>query len=55
MESKRLIGGCAGEWDIALEFEPRDLWVGVYWCRNRNQCDIWICIIPCFPIHLNWF
>jgi hypothetical protein len=34
---------------IALLFEPRDLWVGVYW-ETRHGLEVYVCIVPCFPI-----
>ena len=47
--------------DITLEFKLEDLWVGAFWKRQNVQItdhtichntDIWICIIPCFPLHI---
>lgn len=44
-----------------LEFEPRDLWIGIYWDINHSKehttygfryLHIYICIIPCFPLHI---
>lgn len=43
-----------------IKFEPRDLWVGVYWDREQvpgphyDITHVYICLIPCFPIHLTW-
>lgn len=40
-------------------WEPRDLWVGVYWttCSKivGDTLDIYICLLPCLPIKLQWF
>lgn len=42
------------EWEI--KFEPRDLWIGVYWNKPiETQLNIYICIIPCVPICLIWW
>lgn len=44
--------------DIELLFEPRDLWIGLFWdwrpCKYlcKDSLNIWICIIPMFPIHI---
>lgn len=48
---------------VRLLFEPRDLWVGVYWDRedigSANGlfgCDwrVYICVVPMLPIRISW-
>ena len=43
-----------GEWTykVNIEFKKEDCWIGIYWRRKINSLNIWICIIPCFPIHI---
>ncbi len=43
--------------DIILKFEPRDIWVGVYWKRSTilKRLDFWICIVPMVPLHIRWW
>lgn len=41
------------QWKIQIKWEPRDLWVGLYWTRERNERNLWalyLCLVPCFPI-----
>ncbi len=38
-------------WSLQLEWKPQDLWVGVYWKNQPYRIDIWVCLLPCFPIH----
>ena len=35
---------------VRVEFVPRDLWVGAYWKPGH----LWLCLLPCLPIHLDW-
>ena len=42
----RLIPGTCRQWRI--EYKRADEWLG----RYVDGSDTWICIIPCFPIHL---
>jgi hypothetical protein len=40
---------------IRIKFEPRDLWIGVYWTRYFNDFSpvfafVYICIVPTFPV-----
>ena len=43
-----------------IEFEPHDLWVGVYWRRyyirgwDLWQYQVYICLLPMFPLHLQF-
>jgi hypothetical protein len=50
-------------WRARLLFEPRDLWIGVYWTGVNKSSPpgvdprylIYICIVPCFPIRVELF
>ena len=42
-------------WHAQFEFKPRDLWIGAYWKRIGNCVDVWICFLPCLPLHLSWW
>ena len=35
-----------------LIFEPRDLWVGVFWDRKADGLHIYITAIPTLALHL---
>jgi hypothetical protein len=37
---------------IRLEWQPADLWIGVFWQRSGEVLHLWIGILPCLPIHL---
>lgn len=41
---------------VEVKFEPRDLWVGVYW-DHRIQgrlLRIYVCLVPCLPLVLTF-
>lgn len=38
---------------ISLEWKLQDFWIGAFWKRGYEQFDLWICIIPCLPIHFS--
>jgi hypothetical protein len=40
-----------------LEFKVQDLWIGAFWNNGRDDdlVDLWICVLPCLPIHLGWW
>jgi len=46
----RLVG-----WHAELEWQPRDVWVGLYWKRIGHCVDAWICLLPCLPLHISWW
>ena len=41
-----------------IEWKVADCWVGAFWKRSpgwlsqTDRLDIWICVIPCLPLHL---
>lgn len=35
-----------------LYFEPRDIWVGLFWDVRDGQLNIWLCVVPLFPLQL---
>ena len=37
---------------IRFEFKLNDFWVGMFWKNTKDQFDVWVCLIPCFPIHI---
>lgn len=37
---------------IRLEFKLADLWIGAFWQRRIDGLHIWICFLPCLPIHI---
>lgn len=37
-----------------FEFKLQDLWVGIFWKKLGHTVDVWICLIPCVPIHVWW-
>jgi hypothetical protein len=48
---------------VKIKFEPRDIWIGAYWNFKNDghkfgkwwrYLDIYICIVPLFPIHLHF-
>lgn len=42
----------APQWKVLVDFNLHDCWVGCHWKRSGGpRIDIWICVIPCFPVH----
>jgi hypothetical protein len=48
---------------VRLRFEPRDLWVGVFWRRTYSvrgagpsgittTTEVFICLVPMLPLHI---
>lgn len=46
--------------EVKLKFEPRDLWVGVYWNLAESiestykRLDVYVCIVPTLPLRLRF-
>jgi hypothetical protein len=54
----RRLGGI-GRWSLLVGFEPRDLWVGVYWDRQKpggfivDVLRLYVCVLPTLVILLH--
>jgi hypothetical protein len=42
-------------WNAEFELKPQDLWIGAFWGQQGNCIDVWICFIPCLPLHVSWW
>lgn len=38
-------------WRVQLEYKPEDMWVGAFWVKHGSCVDLWVCVVPCFPLH----
>ena len=47
---KKLVGKASKKAGIWLLFEPRDLWIGVFWKRDCTHIHIYITVIPTLPV-----
>jgi hypothetical protein len=56
----RWLGGRLRDWSFdrgrsGVHFEPRDLWVGVYWdFPNSVRFNVYLTVVPGFPLLLSW-
>lgn len=41
------------KWRVRLEWKIQDLWIGAFWRRTPERFDLWICLVPCLPIHIS--
>ena len=39
-------------WHCRLEFKLEDMWVGAFWKNGGIDFDLWVCLLPCLPIHV---
>jgi hypothetical protein len=37
---------------VSLQWEPRDIWIGVFMDGIQDGFACYICIVPCFPIYI---
>ncbi len=43
------------DWHAEFEWKLADLWIGAFWKRTGNCIDLWVCFIPCVPLHVSWW
>jgi hypothetical protein len=46
-------GGYSQRVSIRVLWEPRDLWVGLYWDGTKDDWRVYVCVVPCFPIRFH--
>ncbi len=46
-------GGHSRRVSVRLIWEPRDLWVGLYWDGAKDDWRVFLCVIPCLPIRIH--
>ena len=39
---------------VSLSFEPRDIWIGVFWDRRDGLTQVFVCLLPCVPVRIAW-
>lgn len=54
MSDKGFFAIVLGEVQIVPMFEPRDIWIGVYWNREEDYSEVYVCILPMLPIRFLW-
>lgn len=37
-----------------LEFKLEDLWIGAFWHVDAAGGELWICFVPCLPLHFDF-
>lgn len=37
-----------------FQFEPRDLWIGLFWRQTEMSWHFYICIVPLLPLHITF-
>ncbi len=37
---------------VQLQWEPRDVWVGLFWRKTRIALHLYICFVPLVPLHV---
>jgi hypothetical protein len=37
---------------LRLEWKLADCWIGAFWKREQDGFHLWICLVPCLPLHI---
>lgn len=46
--------GYSASLSLSLCFEPRDMWIGLYWTKGWKEWFAWLCLIPCLPLRIHF-
>lgn len=38
-----------------FEWKVEDCWIGAFWRVEGTCTDLWICLVPCIPLHVSWW
>lgn len=39
-------------WRACFEWKLEDFWIGVFWKNQEDVLDVWVCLLPCVPLHV---
>lgn len=51
---RKLLKWCGEKRGLFLLFEPRDMWIGIYWKLDCTHGHVYLCILPMLPILFTW-
>lgn len=37
-----------------FQFEPRDVWIGLFWRRTEIALHFYVCVVPMIPLHVTY-
>ena len=42
---------------VRIERKWADTWIGAYWSPDETwrSGTVWVCIVPCFPLKIDWW
>lgn len=46
-------GGYSRRLSLRVIWDPRDLWIGLYWDGTKDDWRVYLCFLPCLPIRLH--
>jgi hypothetical protein len=39
---------------VRLEYKLADMWIGAFWDRKGDTLHVWVCLLPCLPLHFEF-
>lgn len=37
---------------VSMKLNVHDVWIGVFWKRRGRTLDVYVCLLPCLPLHV---